>query len=147
MNGQVVVSIEALPLTDVISLRYSQDGSSWESLSGDISTGYQLCLDPTTNYILDIETFALATGSPLIRSDVLHPIYLIQTSDNNAYMAYWTARGVDGFNNSGGWELQMWDIIQGNAPFFYHQIHTCRYSPYRRLQYILMGAVHPHFTR
>ncbi len=143
MNGQVVVSIEALPLTDVISLRYSQDGSSWESLSGDISTGYQLCLDPTTNYILDIETFALATGSPLIRSDVLHPIYLIQTSDNNAYMAYWTARGVDGINNSGGWELQMWDIIQGNAPFFYLKYTPADTALIDGLQYNLMGGSPP----
>jgi hypothetical protein len=49
--------------------------------------------------------------------DSLHPFYLSEISDSASFYAYWSGKGVD--SGASGWQAYMWEIINGNEPFFY----------------------------
>ena len=99
---------------------------------------FAMCIDPLAgDYFLDIDT--LTSSAPLAEG-VLNAFFLDPTSLPVGWLAYWAAKGVDGVNNSGGWELLMWEIIHGDEPFFYLKLSGADYLLIDGLHYALGGG-------
>ena len=116
----MAVTIDALPVvTDAaVTAAIGSPGIPWP-VNGAFPA-FEMCIDPLVAeyYYLDIDTLDSTT---LLAAGTMNAFYLAQGVGDLpvGWLAYWAARGVDGSNNSGGWELKMWDIINGNEPFFY----------------------------
>jgi hypothetical protein len=103
-----------------LQARVDAAGPPWDYLvSGDLSGGYSMCIIPSvTNYYLDINVL---TSSPALGMGILNPFTLTASTPAN-WWTYWAAKGV--VSGATGWQGQMWEIINGNAPFFYIKYTT-----------------------
>ncbi|MBE0641669.1 MAG: hypothetical protein IH599_06505, partial [Bacteroidales bacterium] len=103
-----------------LDLLYSADnGTTYSSAAGNLGTGYNMCIDPSLSgsYLLDVNNMVLnPVGS--LEVGTMNPFTLASISDSAAFFAYWAGRGVDA-SAASGWQQLMWQIINGNAPFFY----------------------------
>ena len=116
----------------------SESGPSWPVDSAYPS--FNMCIDPlvTSNYFLDIDTLS---SSVALQAGVLNAFTLDQTSLPANWLPYWAAKGVSTPPNAQPWQDQMWDIINGNAPFFYIKLTTgSDYLLIDGLQYALSGG-------
>ncbi len=101
-----------------VDLQYSEDGNQWFDANGDLTAGFDICIDPDlpASYQLGVDNLTLNPTGNLMQG-VLNPFYLKDVNDTTAFFTYWADKGVD--SNASGWQGQMWDIINGNLPFFY----------------------------
>ena len=84
-------------------------------------------------------TTYIRTNVPL-KKDEMNPFFLNEVK-YPAFWDYWAAKGVDGVNNSQGWELIMWKIINGDLPIFFLIWDGRRYALADGLQYAV-GQIH-----
>jgi hypothetical protein len=136
--GPLTFTIKPLPaITDatVTATVGSPTGSVW-SVSG-IYPSYSMCIDPleTNDYYLDIDTL---TSGVALQPGALNAFTLDQTSLPANWLPYWAAKGV--VSGATGWQGQMWQIINGNAPFFYIKYTGTDYLLVDALQYALFGG-------
>jgi hypothetical protein len=138
--------IDYIPDIDQIDLYASIN----EDLSGAVpvtNTGgfdYEMCLDPAVPYYyFDAE---LIMGNPLLIEEGTMNGFLLQEVTDPGFWDYWLLRGVDGVNNAQGWELFMWDIINGVEPMFYVKRVGSDYMVIDGLQYLLFDAGVPGYT-
>ncbi len=59
-------------------------------------------------------------------ADGYYGFYLDETSVPVGFLEYWAAKGVDA--GASGWQLVMWQIINGNQPMFYLKVDGIDYS-------------------
>jgi len=103
----------------VSMLSSDDDEATWTAVSGDLGYGYDLCIDPMIPfYHLDIDDLTSSATFDHLEF-VQNAFYLNTTGLPTGFYDYWDAKGVDGVSNAGGWELTMWQIINGNEPMFY----------------------------
>ncbi len=134
------VIVDQLTTVTAVDLTYSDDaGVSWQSAGGDIIQGYDMCLDRSLEYLLDLNTMTLDPAGDL-ETLTMNPFTLTNTSDPTSFFDYWANRGVDGLATYGDWRDQMWLIINGNAPFFYIKYDGSDYKLIDGLQYFLFGS-------
>ncbi|MCU0771107.1 MAG: HYR domain-containing protein, partial [Verrucomicrobia bacterium] len=132
------VTVEALPVVAdaTVTATVGEAGPAWPVSSAYPS--FSMCIDPlVSNYYLDL--VSLTSGTAL-QTNVLNAFTINPTNVPANWLTYWASKGVDGANNSGGWELQMWQIINGNAPFFYIKYTGSDYLLVDGLQYALLGG-------
>ena len=111
----------ARPEVTQLDVVQSLEKATWYGTEGDWAGGFWMTLDPDQDYqYLDVRE--LAATAPL--EDGYHEFFLNQAALPAGFFAYWAARGVDGTNNTGGWELQMWEIINGRDPMFFLRTGT-----------------------
>lgn len=126
------IIIHQEPKVTAITLVYSlnDDLSAYSAVSGNLNDGYEICINDNDDY------YYLGVSS-LTADDVLYKDYANEFffgTTPPGFFAYWAARGVDGSNNAGGWELAMWDIINGDEPVFTLEYDGTDYSLYDGLQ-------------
>jgi len=108
------VIVKPLPVVQSCDVQYSSDGTTWTSMSG-AWPNYSMCLDKSLNYQLDVNTMVLNPAGLFVGT--MNAFTLTPASITPAFLAYWAAKGV--VAGATGWQGVMWQIINGNAPFFY----------------------------
>jgi hypothetical protein len=118
INGNVS-GYDSPEVSAVSMLSSDDDEATWAAVNGDLGYGYDLCIDPMIQYYhLDIDD--LTSTATLDHLDfVQNAFYLNTTGLPTGFYDYWDDKGVDGVSNAQGWELAMWQIINGNEPMFY----------------------------
>lgn len=118
------INVNPIPVLSAVSLQASIDdpvGPYDYLVSGDLGGGYEICLVPEVgNYYLDVDALSATPG---LLSDFLNPFYLSGTY-SQSFFDYWAdpPRNVTeayAIANPDSWQAQMWEIINGNQPFFY----------------------------
>ena len=101
-----------------LSLQQSPDKSAWTAVTGNLAGGYTVALDglPASWTYLDVAS--LTANRTLV--DGYYGFALGQAGLPANWLTYWAARGVDA--SATGWQGQMWQIINGNAPIFYLKV-------------------------
>ena len=101
-----------------LSLQQSPDKSAWTAVTGNLAGGYTVALDglPASWTYLDVAS--LTANRTLV--DGYYGFALGQAGLPADWLTYWAARGVDA--SATGWQGQMWQIINGNAPIFYLKV-------------------------
>ena len=138
-NFNVIMNFNTIPVVSDVTMQYSTNGgSSWSSVGGTFVGGYNMCIDGNTSshYLLDINTFALATGT--LQTGTMNDFRLTHENNSAAYFAYWAGRGVTA-TSSLPWQIEMWKIINGVDPFFYVVYTGTDYILVDGLQYFLAG--------
>ncbi|HPK05943.1 MAG TPA: hypothetical protein PK908_08610, partial [Bacteroidales bacterium] len=137
INGSLTGLV--LPVVTEASLLSSTDKNTWLPVAGDLTAGYELCIDPLVDfYYLDINT--LTCSNQLATGFVDNEFYLTGTYPQS-FFDYWATQGV--VNGATGWQGIMWDIINGNAPMFYISWNGTDYQIIDGLQYQNFGGVNP----
>ena len=114
-NSTISVTKTDAPSVSSITLRSTIDNNTWQSVNGDLSSGFNCYVYPCSDYTyLDVSTFTASTD---ILQDYLHPFHLNQTGLPSGWNAYWAAKGV--VQGATGWQGVMYEIINGNQPIFY----------------------------
>lgn len=141
-TGTATITVNPLPVVTSVGLQTSVDQSTWAPVTGDLMAGYEMCIDPMIPYhYMDITNMTLANVPLETSSFVQNAFYLNTTSLPAGFYPYWLAKGVDGANNAGGWELTMWDIIQGTAPMLYISYDGSDFQLIDGLQYQVSGGL------
>ena len=118
-HDPVIATLGFFEITDA-DLLTSRDPATLEEagtlLPGNLADGFTMNLDPTVPwYYLDTDTVTsngtLANGS--------YPFF-ITANPGEAFIAYWAEQGV--VEGATGWQGQMWQIINGDAPMFYLKV-------------------------
>jgi len=118
-HDPVIATLGFFEITDA-DLLTSTDPATLEEagtlLPGNLADGFTMNLDPTVPwYYLDTDTVTsngtLANGS--------YPFF-ITANPGEAFIAYWAEQGV--VEGATGWQGQMWQIINGDAPMFYLKV-------------------------
>jgi hypothetical protein len=116
----ILMQFNSSPVVTDVTMLTSIDMTNWSTVNGDFDSGFEMCIDPAIPYhYLDIDAFTGPVNALLVNDFIQNAFYLDETSVPTGFWAYWAAKGVDGSNNSQGWELTMWDIINGVDPMFY----------------------------
>jgi len=116
-----VVVVADFEVTDAV-LTSSIDQTTWDTVQGSLTSGFEMPLLPTQDYYyFDVST--LTATRPL--ADGTYPFYLTETP-GAGFFAYWAAKGV--VEGATGWQGEMWDIINGDAPMFYLAVTGTDYS-------------------
>lgn len=111
------ITVNSLPDLTSVDLVITEDGTTWEQVSGGLDEGYALCLNTETEgYLLNIAD--LAATEYLMQG--YYGFYLATTPAG--FFEYWDNRGVNENAATGTWQAQMWQIINGNEPMFYVKI-------------------------
>ena len=111
-----VNQIPATPEFTTLELVESTDMSTWTSTSGDYINGFTYCLEPASQYFLNI-----GSGSAT-NVDLSEGMYGFNVTTYPAgWFAYWAGLGVDG-TPTGSWQDYMWPIINGTSPIFYLKV-------------------------
>ncbi|MCF8370299.1 MAG: T9SS type A sorting domain-containing protein [Bacteroidales bacterium] len=114
--GYDEVMVYIMPELTSMDLIQSEDMSTWSAIPGDLTTGYFMSLNPSVPYFyIDATSY---TSSVSLGAGMYG--FTVNTYPSD-WFTYWAAKGVDG-TVTGGWEDQMWLIINGNAPIFYLKI-------------------------
>ena len=114
--GMDDVMVYIMPELTSMDLIQSEDMSTWSAIPGDLTTGYYMALNPAVPYFyIDATSY---TSSVSLGAGMYG--FTVNTYPTD-WFTYWAAKGVDG-TATGGWEDQMWLIINGNAPIFYLKI-------------------------
>lgn len=133
----ITLTIAPTPVVSAIDLQAKLGLSgSWYPVAGSLPN-YDMCIDPAnvpTSYILDI---ASLTSNIAIEPNFYNPFYLPATP-SAALLNYWAAKGVN--NTAAGWQGQMWQIINGQAPMVYVYFDGTDYMLVDGLQYFLYGG-------
>ena len=127
------ITVHERPFVTDAPLVFSDDlGTTWNTVGGDFSTGFNLCTDgeSTTHYALNISGL---TANETLGIGVMNEFYLDITSVGTDFYTYWAARGV--VTGATGWQGVMWDIINGNAPITYLVFDGTDYMLIDGLQY------------
>ncbi|MEA3444373.1 MAG: T9SS type A sorting domain-containing protein, partial [Bacteroidota bacterium] len=114
--GSDDVMVYIIPELTGMDLVESTDMSTWSAISGDLTSGYIMALDPTVTYFY-IDAASYSSSTALAAG--MYGFYL--NTYPTDWFTYWAGKGVDG-TPTGSWEDQMWLIINGNAPIFYLKI-------------------------
>ena len=102
----------ALPQFTNLTLRQSINQMEWDPVSGSLTSGFSMNLDPAQEYYyLDVDqataNMPLATG--------YHEFFI--SSHPYGFFEYWEGRGL--VAGATGWQGVMWEIINGYEPMFY----------------------------
>jgi len=137
-TDDIVVAITFVsPLAlDALDLLGSTNLFDWTNVSGSLSAGFTMQIDPVVEYYY-FDAANLVVNRPL--ADDLYPFYLDTSSLPAEFYTYWEARGVTE-SASGGWEEIMWDIINGIEPMFYLKVDGTSYDMVDGLQYLVSGG-------
>ncbi len=129
-----VLSVDAGTLT----LKESEDGSTWTSIIGNLTAGYSMVLDLVNTYeYLDIATM---TATPAL-ADGMHAFYFDAFRAPDGFWDYWAVKGV--VDGATGWQGLMWSIISGDAPMFYLNAASGVYSLVDGFQYQFDSTIAP----
>ena len=113
--------VAALEITDVV-LQRSTDQAAWFTVPGTFVGGFDIPLLPSQEfYYFDVST--LTVNRPL--ADDSYP-FSITSNPGAGFFAYWEDRGV--MNGATGWQGQMWQIINGDAPIFWLKVVGTDYT-------------------
>jgi hypothetical protein len=118
----------------VLDLLFTTDPEgTWSDVFGNLSDGFALVLEPTTEYYyLDVDSL---TASEALEQG-LYPFTLDTGNLPADFYPYWEGRGVyEGC--TGAWEPTMWQIITGIAPMFYLQVDGTSYDLVDGLLYLI----------
>ncbi|HEY9075271.1 MAG TPA: ExeM/NucH family extracellular endonuclease [Anaerolineaceae bacterium] len=100
-----------------LSLKQSADKLTWSPVSGTLTGGYAMALNPGLEYqYLDV---ASLVPNKSLKEDY-HPFYLDQASLPAGFMTYWEAKGV--ISGASGWQGVMYQTITGAQPMFYLKV-------------------------
>jgi len=138
----VTLTMQSSPVVTAASLDYATNTSGpWNPMTGDLTTGYELCLDPAIPYFyFDINSL---TVSQTLASATLNPFTLSTASLPPDWSTYWTAKGVTSGATPGTWQAVMYQIISGNAPMFYINYDGGDYQLIDGLVYQTGGGLTP----
>lgn len=112
--GLLATTVSAKPqwITQ-LTLQYSEDDITYTDMSGALTPGFVLELDPTVPFFyIDIKTVAPV---PDVGD---YPFYL-KTAPKGPYFKYWATKGVTAESDPTTWQGEMWKIINGVEPMFY----------------------------
>ena len=114
-----IQSLTALTLKESLT---PEDGGSWTSVYGNMTSGYTMLLSGTTDetVYLDVESL---TASPALK-DGNYPFYLDPVRVPAEFWTYWADLGVDENAAVETWEAVMWQIINGELPIFYLRVSS-----------------------
>ncbi len=127
------------PVVVDVDLTYSTDDTNFVPVTGDLDTGYELCISNLVDwYYLGvdgavIENF-IGTISKTLEIGNLNEFFLDVNNLPAGFYTWWETKGVDGTNNAQGWELAMWDIINGDDPMFFLEYDGTAYFLWDGLQ-------------
>ena len=110
------VMVYITPELTAVDLVESTDMSLWTPVMGDLATGYFKSIDPAVSYYY-IDA-ASSTSTVLLAQGMYG--FNVDTYPAD-WFTYWAGRGVDA-TVVGGWQAQMWQIINGNSPIFYLKV-------------------------
>ncbi|MEL7626572.1 MAG: Ig-like domain-containing protein [Anaerolineaceae bacterium] len=116
-----VVVVADFSVTDVVLTR-SVDQTTWVNVPGTFAGGFEMPLNTSEPYYY-FGVSSITATRPL--ADGSYPFYL--TANPGAeFFVYWASRGV--VAGATGWQGQMWNIINGDAPMFYLDVVGTTYS-------------------
>ena len=121
---------EDLQVTDLDLHNAITPTGPWAAVPGSYASGFVMQLDPAVEYYY-LDTNNITSNRPL--ADGLYPFFI--SSHPADFFDYWAARGV--VSGATGWQGQMWQIINGNAPFFYLKVEGTNYTLLDGLQYAM----------
>ena len=127
----VTITFEAIPDVTAFELLGTSDLIDWDAVAGSIDTGFSYVLNPF------IEFQYLDAGNYTVNktlADGYYGFYLDETSLPAGFFEYWAAKGVDA--GASGWQLVLWQIINGNLPMFYLKVDGSDYSLIDGLAYL-----------
>lgn len=133
-----------IPYFTSLEIEVSEDGTSWGEPYADSWDDATLTFDATLEMDVDVPEYYLNIQSAGTNTDLAlgyHPFYIdttqypaahplgfngapgddVMTEHDYTFLEYWESKGVyDGC--SGTWEPLMWQIIDGQLPFFYVKV-------------------------
>ena len=120
----------ALQVTALDLWTATDPAGTWTEVPGSYTDGFVMQLDPAVAwYYLDTNT--ITSNRPL--ADGLYPFTI--SSYPTDFFDYWESRGVE--EGATGWQGVMWQIINGELPFFYLKVEDTQYTLLDGLQYEL----------
>ena len=129
--GNITLEVwAALDVTNLDLLNATATSGPWTAVPGSYAAGFVMQLDPLVEYYY-LDTNSITSNRPL--ADGLHPFFI--ESYPADFFTYWAAEGV--VSGATGWQGQMWQIINGNAPFFYLKVEGTNYTLIDGLQYAM----------
>jgi parallel beta-helix repeat protein len=135
----VDIQLNSSPVISEITLLTSIDQSSWAAVSGTLTGGYEMCIDPVNQYhYLDINTLTGPVNSLLSTGYVQNAFYLNTTTLSAGFYPYWATKGVE--SGASGWQGIMWDIINGDEPMLYINYTGSDYQLIDGLQHLIGNA-------
>ena len=129
LGSVTVTTVDLICLT----LKESNDQTTWTPLAGDLDAGFIMPLDPANIYeYLDVDTFY----APVDDGD--YPFYLDELTVPDGFFDYWADKGVTA---TAALDLQkaMWKIINGQEPIFYLRIRDGEQDLIDGLSYLMDG--------
>ncbi len=133
LAGDYVEGVQ-IPEFTSLDLTVSTDQSTWDAIGGT----YNLPTSPGDHTYygdIDLDVFTdwfyiginAATNTEIVE---MNPFYItgypnphilgdIDYTDGYTFWEYWASRGVDENAAVGTWQAVMWQILNGNLPFFY----------------------------
>lgn len=119
-TGSAAIPFEVLgPLAvSAMDLQYAtSELGPWLPTAGNLASGFRLNLDPlNTYYYFDVA--AVTSNRPLAVGE--YPFILDTAHLPAGFYAYWDSKGVNA--GSTDWQAAMWQIINGQLPFFYLKV-------------------------
>ncbi len=129
--GNITLEVwAALDVTNLDLLNATATSGPWTAVPGSYAAGFVMQLDPLVEYYY-LDTNSITSNRPL--ADGLYPFTI--SSFPTGFFDYWAAEGV--VSGATGWQGQMWQIINGNAPFFYLKVEGTNYTLIDGLQYAM----------
>jgi hypothetical protein len=129
--GSITLDVwAALDVTDLDLFNATAAAGPWTEVPGSYAAGFVMQLDPLVEYYY-LDTNTITSNRPL--ADGLYPFTI--NSSPTGFFDYWAAKGV--VSGATGWQGQMWQIINGDAPFFYLKVEGTNYTLIDGLQYAL----------
>ncbi len=102
-----------LPEFTDIGLIQSVDMDMWMPVDGSLMDGFDLMLDPISEY--NYLNLADWTTTNIDLAEGMNGFYITGFADG--FFEYWADKGV--VEGADGWQAVAWEIINGNAPTFY----------------------------
>ena len=120
----LVLNVFDPPVVTDVTVQYSDvNGSPWTAVSGDLTTGYDVCFDPTqTYYYFDMLT---STDNFDYEPNFYNPFNIVPPAVGSDFWTYWSAYPggpIDGTGASGTpgtWQNHVWKMITAQSPIFY----------------------------
>ncbi|MCF8379468.1 MAG: hypothetical protein K9H49_07825, partial [Bacteroidales bacterium] len=111
-----ILEINPSPVFGSVTLQYGFSSTGpWTAVSGDYSSGFDMCIHPDWQYFyLDVNTFS---STPAINAETLNPFYVVfaDLPNQTEWLSFWTGKGVD-VNTPGS---PAYGIVHGTDPIFY----------------------------
>ncbi|HUM49610.1 MAG TPA: Ig-like domain-containing protein [Anaerolineaceae bacterium] len=120
----------ALQVTALDLWNATDPAGPWTAVPGSYQDGFVMQLDPDVEwYYLDTNT--ITSNRPL--ADGLYPFTISRYP--TGFFEYWAGLGV--VDGATGWQGVMWQIINGDLPFFYLKVVGTQYTLLDGLQYAM----------